>query len=84
MTNPDNGRLINFSFSITENAQYSAKAILALRVSDEIVPSSKAAIPYLVERINRELERITGLKLPGIDECDRGRSLEIENLGIDR
>ena len=68
----DGTRKINFSFIITNNTQYSPKTLMSLRVNDEIVPEGEAAIPYLVERISKELERVTGLKLPGITETDRG------------
>ena len=59
---------LSFSFKLTRGYN----DILALNVSDEIIPAGEAAIPYLRDRISKELERVTGLKLPDIEESDRG------------
>jgi hypothetical protein len=63
---------ISFAFEIKRGY----KAILSLELKEEIVPEGEPSIPYLVQRINDELVRITGQRLPDVQEEDRGVEVE--------
>jgi hypothetical protein len=68
----DHPTKISFAFKIHR----AYDDILSLKVEDDIVPAGEAALPYLCQRLNAELCRVTGQRLPSVTPEDRGREPE--------